>query len=179
MLCLLIEERKYLQEIFKGYGAAIGPTLAFCLGVGAIFIKNMIDSYLSIKRVRSEFYKLSKLVKESSPPNTFHPQKSESGLHAGQASNLTNIARFYNRLLGVAPLIEHLEEDIYKFGSTTEIRTFNNLKWWFSIALREVEAIREKNNVDHQDIMNINQYYESMLEALNNPNQLYDYIEKT
>ena len=169
-----------MQEVFKDYGAAIGPTLAFCLGVVALFIKNMIDNYLSRKRVRSEFYKLSQLVRESSPPNSFHPQKSESGLmHADQARNLTNIARFYNRLLGVAPLIEHLEEDIYKFGSTSEIRTFNNLKWWFSIALREVEALREKRDVGHQDIVDINQHYESMLDALNNPNQLYDYIEKT
>jgi len=79
--------------------------------------------------------------------------------------------------LGIAPLFEHLKENIYKYGTTNEIRTFNNIQWWFFIILRGVEALREKHDVDYEDIMDASQNFDSMLDALKDPSQLYDYIE--
>jgi hypothetical protein len=167
-----------VEEIFKDYGSAIGPTVAFLLGIFALFIKNKVDICMERCRTLKKFRLLKELINESSPPSKYHPQKSDIGLiHADQARNITNIARFYNRLLTTRILIDNLEEDIFRHGEKSDIQQFNNIKWWHNILLKDIEKIRESSELDMNTFRELSQNYQLMKDACDNADQLFDYIE--
>ncbi len=167
-----------MEEIFKVYGSAIGPTIAFCFGIFAVYIKYKVDSFLDKRRTQRDLIKLKELIEQSGPPKTFHPNVSNEGLmHADEARNVSNLARFYNRLLGVAPLIKHLEENVYNHCSLDEIRLFNNINWWFSILLKDVEETRKKGKLSKSDFLAITMTYESLADTLKDPQHMFEYSE--
>jgi len=106
-----------MQEFFKIYGSAIGPTMAFVLGLFALYIKHKFDVAIEIKRVKLQYSKLIELVRASPPSTKFYPKKSNDGLpHADEARNGTNLARYRHRITSILPLVTHLESGIYKYG---------------------------------------------------------------
>jgi hypothetical protein len=170
-----------MDDIFKDYGSAIGPTLAFCLGVLALFIKNTVDRYLEKRKVRSELKKLSDLIRASAPPKTFHPKKHDDAPTPDVLRNKYNIITLHNRLIGITPMIEHLDKFIYKHGTLNNIRLFNNLKFRFEIMLRHVEEVREKKlgSITSLDIKTANENHQNLLETFDDPNKLFNYFEQT
>lgn len=98
--------------------------------------------------------------------------------HGHELCNRTNLARFYSRLLGVKPMLEHIEKDIYKYGDQSQIVAFNNIKWWFGIQLRDVESIREESGGPKElnELFQLQQHHKRLTEVLNDPKHLYEYI---
>lgn len=93
-----------MKQIFIDYGSAIGPFLAFVLGIAALYVNYKVDYYQKKKNYKLEFNKLVEFIRITFPPKKFHPNKSKNGLmHADQARNFTNIARFYSKLLILEP----------------------------------------------------------------------------
>lgn len=65
-----------MVEIFKSYGAAIGPTLAFILGILALFVKYRLDEFFAKKNLNRELDKLYSLLRNAEPPPEYFPKKS-------------------------------------------------------------------------------------------------------
>lgn len=173
-----------MADIFKIYGSAIGPTLAFCLGILAFFIKYAVDRYLEKVKVTSELAKLTDLIRLSTPPKKFHPHTSShkpNSVHltADEARNMWNIATFHNRLIAIEPLISFLDGTIYGSGTRDDIRIFNSLKFRFSIMLKNIEAIREKGYLETRDFEYTNHNYDNLIEVVKNPESLFGYVEET
>ena len=167
-----------MREFFKNYGSAIGPALAFLLGILAFYIHHTVNTNFERAQTLNKIEQLKQLINESPPPTKYHPRRSESGfMHADEARNLTNISRFYNRLLASKVLINNVEENIFNHGGIEEIRMFNNIKWWHDFLLRDVEKIRNSSEYDIDSYHGLVDVYKNMKEATENPDQMFNYIE--
>lgn len=133
--------RATMERLFAKYGTAIGPTVAFILGVVALFIKNGLEDRFKRVQITKRFEEPKRLIERCSPPRTFHPREAPNGLHADKARNIANLARFYNRIIAKRTLIEVLEKNIYEYADLTSIRQFNNIRWRHAILVSEVEQI--------------------------------------
>lgn len=136
-----------ISQALKDYGAAIGPTIAFILGIAAFVLKNAIDDQWAKCRFTTRFQNLKNLTLTSKSPPKFHPGTTDHNLlHADEARNLTNLSRFYNRLLALKLFFKTLEGDISTYGSPAQTQQFHSMKWWFEILYTEVDSYRSKAN---------------------------------
>jgi hypothetical protein len=101
-----------MKKFFKDYGPAVGPGLAFLLGIIALFIQHTVSIHLEKERALTRFHQLIRLINESPPPKKFWESKAPPGgmISADQARNRTNLARFYNRLLATKGLMSNAEK---------------------------------------------------------------------
>jgi len=169
-----------MKEFLKDYGTLIGPTLAFGLGVLAIFIKFWSDRQLESWKSKKKMKKLIKLILESKPPKKYYPLKSKDGfLHADQARNLTNLSIFYKRIEIVKSFIDSIEEDILTNCNVSKIQQFQDLKFIASYLFRDIEKHRNDNKHDfsQSDFCNINDSYERLTTVCSKPETIFNYIE--
>lgn len=135
------------SEILKDYGPAIGPALAFLFGLLAFLAKYKVDHLIARWTLTKRIGNLQDLVEKAAPPRDFFPLKSESGfLHAHEARNLTNLARFYSRLLALKPAFDALDKAVAEHGNSDQTLQFHFAKWWFDILVTKVEKWRAEEN---------------------------------
>lgn len=168
-----------MQQLFASYGPAIGPTLAFILGIIALFIRDALDSRKQTRRMKRRFRLLVSLIEESPPPERFHPRVSEGGfMHADEARNMTNLTRFYNRLTATKSLLRAVEDEVFRFGSTSEIRNYNHVRWLHEILLESVEDARQSGRVDLMSFGRITERYSRLRDATSsNAEENVSYIQ--
>lgn len=135
-----------MTDLLKDYGPAIGPALAFLLGMLALYAKYKFDQVSARWTVTHRIDHLQKLVGKVTPPPEYFPKFSENGLHADEARNLTNMARFYAHLLALKPVVEAVGTSVAESGSETQVLRFHSAKWWFDILLTKVEKWRDTEN---------------------------------
>lgn len=168
-----------MGRLFSIYGAAIGPTIAFILGVVAFLIRDAMDARNKKQQMRRRLKLLRRIIQESPPPSKFFPRVADSGLlHADQARNLTNIARFYGRLLTTQALLAVMKDEVFQFGNIGEINQYSQIKWWHEILVQDIEELRAGRNVDHQSFMDITSIYSYLTEAASsNPHDSLEGID--
>ncbi|WP_414667414.1 hypothetical protein [Escherichia coli] len=156
-------------DFVKDYGPAIGPTLAFLLGVFALFIKYKVDQFTASRSLKKRLLHLQKMVISCSPPTTFHPKQSETGfIHADEARNLSNIARFYSKLLALNLAFDSVEKAVIEHGNAEQILMFHNSKWWFKIIFNDIEKMRNTDNhrLSKADLANLTHTWELLKESI-------------
>lgn len=132
-----------MAEFLKDYGPAIGPTLAFVLGMLALYGKYRFDQISAGWTVARRIENLRSLVGKVAPPPEYFPQSAIGGLlHADEARNLTNLARFYARLLALKPVVEAVGKSVADSGNEDQVIRFHSAKWWFDILMTTVEKWR-------------------------------------
>ncbi len=159
----------HLSDILKDYGSAIGPTLAFVLGVLALFIKYKVDQFTAFRSLRKRLLYLQKMVVSCAPPSTFHPKQSETGfIHADEARNLSNIARFYSKLLALNSAFDSVEKAVIEHGNAEQILMFHNSKWWFKIIYNDIEKMRntDKYRLNKADLDNLTHTWGLLKESI-------------
>src|SRR2546427_8242785 len=164
-----------MKDFLKDYGPAIGPALAFLLGLVALFGKYQVDQGTASWTVDRRLSDLKSLVIKSAPPSDFFPHVSTGGLlHADQARNLTNLALFYARLVALKPVFDGLQKSIAETGSPDAVAKFHNMKWWFDILMKRVEAWRTMENfrMSSADFANLQQEWESLRDAASSKDPL-------
>jgi hypothetical protein len=191
-----------MKEVFEIYGPAIGPTVAFLLGILALFVKFRVDNYLDKTTRLEKLEQLKQLIRAAPPPSYYSPvpleEREESPdsfkpksvdkrlFEEYQSRNIANVGRFYNRLLTTKVLIDNMTEQINHHGEESEIRQFNTIKWWHDNLFKQVEDLTEIGKpIDAAESMElyVNAFwrldflYEGMLEACDNPYQLFSYID--
>lgn len=167
-----------LTDFLKDYGSAIGPTLAFLLGIFALFIKYKIDQFTASRSLKRRLLHLQKIVLSCPPPDKFHPKKSESGLmHADEARNMTNHSRFYSKLLALHSAFNSVEKTVLEYGTADQILMFHSSKWWFDILFKDVENKRKTKGyrIHEQDFNDVRRTWK-LLEASIQDEREMDYI---
>jgi hypothetical protein len=169
-----------MKEFFQLYGPAIGPTIAFTLGIIALFIKYFIDTNLGRRSVLSKLDLLKKMILESPPPKKFHPNIAMEGMiHADEARNLANMSRLYFRFLSIDVLIRSIENDVYKYGNISNIREFNTIKLRHENFIKRVKDASEDRGFkfDRQKFSEIELGYEYVKEVCLGQDTMLGYIE--
>ena len=164
-----------MKDFLKDYGPAIGPALAFLLGLVALFGKYQVDQWTASWTVERRLIDLKSLVIKSAPPSDFFPRMSPEGLlHADEARNLSNLARFYARLLALKPVFDRIQISIAEAGSPDTVAQFHNMKWWFDILMKRVEAWRsmERFRMSSVDFANLQQEWEYLRDAASSKDPL-------
>lgn len=148
-----------MSDVLKDYGSAIGPTLAFILGMLALYGKYRFDQVSAGWTVGRRIDHLRNLVGKVAPPPEYFPQSAGDGLlHADEARNLTNLARFYAHLLALKPVVEAVGKSVVDSGSEDQVIRFHSAKWWFDVLITTVEKWRAKENfrlspADHLNLL--------------------------
>jgi hypothetical protein len=170
-----------LKQLLKDYGPALGPAVAFAFGLLALFLKNKVDQWTAHWNVSRRLRNLQHLVSASGPPETFFPQTSKVGIHADEARNLTNLARFYSRLLAVKPVFDALVEPISEVGNMQQIASFHAMKWWFDITLKQVESWRstEGFRMSSSDLCSLQDDWAHVQDAATNPQEQLEYASRS
>ena len=156
-------------DFVKDYGPAIGPTLAFLLGVFALFIKYKVDQFTASRSLKKRLIHLQKMVISCAPPVIFHPKISETGfIHADEARNLSNIVRFYSKLLALNSAFDSVEKAVIEHGNAEQILMFHNSKWWFKIIFKDIEKMRSTDNyrLRKTDLDNLTHTWELLKESM-------------
>ncbi len=164
-----------MKNFLKDYGAAVGPALAFLFGLIALFGKYEVDQLTASWTIERRFNNLKALVAQSAPASTFFPSRSTGGmLHADEARNLTNLARFYARLLALKPQFESMQNSLADARSTDTITQFHNMKWWFEILLKTTEEWRSTKGfrMSEADFDNIQRDWKNLLDATSSKDPL-------
>jgi hypothetical protein len=169
----------FMRKFFKDYGPAIGPALAFLLGILALVITYKVNNHLEKERTLNRFKQLIQLIIESPPPPKYFPRSSYSGpiIPANEArkiaNNMFNLEIFYNQLLASKVLINDIEEPIVRYGTLKEIRQFNNIKWRHSVLMKHIEEIKtEKYTPSFECLVSD---YEHLKVVCTNPDKVFNY----
>jgi len=148
-----------MAEFLKDYGPAIGPTLAFILSIFALYVKYRFDQVSAGWNVVRRIDHLRSLVGKVTPPPEYFPQSTSNELlHADEARNLTNLARFYAHLLALKPVVEAVGKSVADSGNEDQVLRFHSAKWWFDILMTKVEKWRTTENfrlsfTDHENLL--------------------------
>lgn len=148
-----------MTELLKDYGPAIGPTLAFVLGMLALYGKYRFDQVSAGWTVARRIDHLINLVGKVAPPPEYFPlSASDRLLHADEARNLTNLSRFYAHLLALKPVVEAVGKSVADSGNEDQVIRFHSAKWWFDILMTTVEKWRATENfrlspTDHGNLL--------------------------
>lgn len=181
---------RLMKDFLKDYGTLIGPSLAFMLGILAIYIKYLVDHKIEKTKSKRKLDALIKLIIESKPPPKFYPEVSKEGfIHTDQARNLTNISIFLRKITLVLVVIEKIENDVLINCSIPKIQQFNYIKFITSYLHENLLEIQDKK-VEHDYLdfkfsftkINISEFqlvhqdYERLLQACTEPAKNFNYI---
>jgi hypothetical protein len=164
-----------MAELLKDYGSAIGPTLAFILGLLALYGKYRFDQVSAGWNVTRRIEHLKNLVAKVVPPPEYFPQSADGVLlHADEARNLTNLARFYAHLLALKPVVEAVGKLVADSGSEEQVIRFHSAKWWFDILITTVEKWRATENfrLSPTDHMNLLSEWKQFVETLSGRDEM-------
>lgn len=169
---------EFLKKLIKEYGSAIGPILAFIFGILTMLLKYKIDQIVAKRSIVKSFEMLKKLINDSNPPSYFFSNISDRGLmHADEARNITNIARFYNKLLSIKSVIETIDGDITQSRDIGMVRQYHSIKWCFNILIKDVEDARNEKRIKSGIFHRIQEDFKYLTEATTSVDKLYSYIE--
>lgn len=100
-------------NIMDNFSLMIGPIIGFFLGIITILFKQFLDKRQLTRKILNSLNQLKELIKNSPPPTTFFPKKSDSGfMHADEANNLANISRYYMKLMPIKSIIRTIENGL-------------------------------------------------------------------
>ena len=171
------------KEFLKDYGTLIGPILAFGLGVFAILIKFYLDKWLEKWKTEKRIKKLIGLIKNSPPPKTYFPHKSESDfIQANEARNLTNLSIFLKKIEIIESFIDRIEESVLTNSSYIRIQQLTDIKFivqYYKKDLSELKKYRKSNKLysfgEYRE--KIVRTYERIITVCDTPNKEFKYIE--
>ena len=181
-----------MKDFIKDYGAAIGPTLAFLLGILAIYIKAVIDRSIEKRKTQNKLSNLISLIIDSKPPPKYYPQVSADGfIHADQARNLTNISIFAKKLNAILIFIEKIEDDVVANCNNQKIQQFHHIKFISSYLNENLKELQDKkeeheyanfkfsfSKIKPEEFNNIHNGYERLVSVCKDPGKHFNYITK-
>lgn len=136
------------HEFFKQYGAAIGPSLAFILGIIAFSLKYQFDESNEKNKAEEVFLGFTRLIEASSPPeyidNVIH---GDSGYSIDyDRVNGSNITTYYQRVLLIKKRLDDILEKKHSLMSEKDVIRLAEIKWWLDYSMKEIEKHRTEFN---------------------------------
>lgn len=119
------------KAILKDYGPAIGPALAFLLGMLALVIKFFIDQWTDVWSTRRQFKRLKSLLSNLEPPVFRKPEeieKEEATVLVYDGANAIDVAIFHAMLVALTPTFDTLEKSVSESGDFQMIMQFDDIK---------------------------------------------------
>ena len=150
LLILLSACAVYLKldgDFFRKYGAAVGPSLAFTLGIITFSLKHRFDESNEERKVEDIFSGLTSLIKTSKPPKYIDNilLNDEVGYTIDyDRLNGANITTFYQRVLLINKRLEDIFSDNHISMSENNVLRLTEIKWWLDYSLKELEKHREE-----------------------------------
>ena len=134
-------------DFFRKYGAAVGPSLAFTLGIITFSLKHRFDESNEERKVEEIFSGLTSLIKASNPPKYIDNVllNDEIGYTIDyDRTNGGNITTFYQRVLLISKRLEDIFSDNHISMSENNVLRLTEIKWWLDHNLKELEKHREE-----------------------------------
>jgi len=181
------EEGAHLvKELFRDYGSAIGPTLAFLLGVLAVTLHFYVNAHLERAETLHKFDQLKQLISQSTPPPEYFSERLPQGTQgrnlAAAIDNARNLAIFHNRLDTTKVLIDNLQERIYRHCELEDIKQFNSIKSRHETLVAWIEEMQGRTIAHKYDIDGYNslvETYARLKKAAEHPAELFRYVGST
>ncbi|MEA2559085.1 MAG: hypothetical protein QOH06_589 [Acidobacteriota bacterium] len=120
-----------IAMLFRDYGAAIGPSVAFMLGIVALYLKELFEGRQRrrrSKRLLAQFIDLAVIE----PPQWF-PVPDEDGYARGDANrgNRSTVTLYHSHLLAAKAFLDANEKQVVEDASLEVIRSLYQCKWRF------------------------------------------------
>lgn len=169
-----------IGEILREYGAAIGPALAFLLGLAMLFIKDRVEKKQAERRSAKLLVILIRMFEQLQVPayvgqiTVDDPPDTDTDASANRA----NLSRFYKRLMPIRAFVQYNEEIITRTGSVATIAKFYAVKYHFELLLSKVDEARAKSVVASVDLDGIGMSLHAITETAANPNWNLDYSSR-
>jgi hypothetical protein len=127
-----------MRDFLKDYGAAIGPGLAFLLGLLTLFVKYGIDRCLGRRNTRRRLRDILEMMRGLPPPPFQGPIDALSNV-TFMLPNATNMLAFYDQLAAVESAMGAIDNAVHEDGEADTIMLFERMKWHLDTILRERE----------------------------------------
>lgn len=150
LLILLSASAVYFKldgDFFRQYGAAVGPSLAFTLGIITFSLKHRFDESNEERKIEEIFLGLTSLIKASKPPKYIDNVllNDEIGYAIDyDRLNGGNINTFYQRVLLINKRLEDIFSDKHISMNENNVLRLTKIKWWLDYILKELEKDREE-----------------------------------
>lgn len=125
-----------MRDFLKDYGAAVGPGLAFLLGLLTLFVKDVIERRMGRRNTRRRLRDILSMMRAVPPPPFQGPIDALSNSRF-MLTNATNMLAFYDRLTGVEGAMGAVDKAVHEHGQADAIMLFERMKWHLDVILRE------------------------------------------
>lgn len=152
------------MDWLKEYGSAIGPGVAFLLGLLTLFLKDVIERKLRRTRSRHLFKQFKKLALAYKPPELI-PVPPEGGHATGDANrgNHLSLRGYHYRLLAARAFLDANEKIIAEASTFELLQSFYEFKWRFIQLADFVNSCTElKRPINEGDLMQVNGFHYSL-----------------
>jgi hypothetical protein len=156
-----------MSNWLREYGGAIGPGLAFLLGLITLFVKDRIEHRLRRTRASHLFEQFKKFALAHDPPEWI-PVPTEDGHPKGDA-NRRNHLRFkdyYFRLLAARSFMDANEKTIAESATLAMLQEFYEFKWRFVQLVDYVKSCTEAERpLNEGDLMQVQGFHVALKNA--------------
>jgi hypothetical protein len=125
-----------MADLFKSYGAAIGPAVAFMLGLLTLFIKDAIERRTVRRNIRNRLRNLLEMMRSSPPPPFQGPIDALSNTKY-MLTNAANMLAFYDRIAAIDGAMIAADKIVHEHAPSATIMLFHRMKFHLGIILRE------------------------------------------
>jgi hypothetical protein len=156
-----------MREVFRDYGAAIGPALAFVFGMLALAVKRSYDNLAARWDAERRFTRIIAMVAISPPPDFQGPPAVFS--HTKDVmTNISNMQMFYDRLVSIKGAMDAADKPVHEHARPETILKFQKMCWYFEIIMSEQKFFRKGSGTPipiEDNFFNIKKSWEGLLEA--------------
>ena len=131
-----------MRELLRDYGAAIGPALAFILGLLALFAKDAIERYAARRNAGRRLKKIVAMMRMSPPPAFQGPIDALSNA-TFMLTNAVNMSTFYDRMTAIHGALDAADKVIHEHGKPDLIIKFQRMRWHMNTILQERQHFRK------------------------------------
>ena len=141
-----------LHELLHEYGAAIGPSLAFMLGLVTLWIKHYLDNRFARRDAERRVARIVRLIERvPEPPRT--PALSVSSMAFNQAlldnSGEQRVAEFAGRLSFLRSFLMSSRDYINAHATFDTITKVQLLDYWLAQTINQLDRHRGDKSLHH------------------------------
>lgn len=138
-----------MEEFIKAYGSVLSPTIAFVLGIAAVYLKIGIERKMDKKRAYTSFGTLiAMLSKVTLPPYSQPITKGHPD--AGTLRNITHLSRLYFGLSSINAYLEKITTEIRDHGDALMIHQAYYLGWRLEKFIKTIDDMRVLNYISEE-----------------------------
>lgn len=132
-----------MKDVFKDYGPAIGPALAFLFGLGTLLLKQKLDQVFARRDADRRIAKILQLLKDSPPPR-FEGPISALSHPADVLRNALSMRLFLDRVAVIMAVVDAAESVVHQHGRPATILRYQNIRQHLEIIGSEKGYFRGK-----------------------------------